>query len=67
MSISMAPLLIHNELVPVEAREAIRAAYEAHPEHRTRSLESAARVLHRATGLDCRDVRELVGLPSGDA
>jgi hypothetical protein len=66
MSISIAPLLMHGELVPVEARDAIRAAYEARPEHRARSLESAARVLHRATGLECRDVRELVGLPGGD-
>ncbi len=61
----MAPLLMHSEQVPAEARDAIRAAYDAPPEHRTASLEAAARVLHYSTGLECRDVRELVGL-SGD-
>ncbi len=62
MSISMASLLMHSDQVPAEARDAIRAAYEALPEHRATRLESAARVLHRATGLECRDVRELVDL-----
>jgi hypothetical protein len=62
MSISMAPLLIYSEQVPAEAREAIRAAYEAPPENRSARLESAARILHRETGLECGDVRELVGL-----
>jgi hypothetical protein len=65
MSLSMAPLLMHSEQVPAEAREAIRAAYEAPPQQRIARLASAARVLHRATGLECRDVRELVGLPGG--
>jgi hypothetical protein len=63
MSLSMAPLLMHSEQVPAEVREAIRGAYEGLPEHRRTRLESAARVLHRATGLACSDVRELVGLP----
>jgi hypothetical protein len=66
MSISMAPLLMHSDMLPDEARAAIRAAFEALPEHRTESLESAARVLYEATGLECRDVRELVGLGAGD-
>jgi hypothetical protein len=65
MSLSMAPLLMHSEQVPAEARDAIRAAYDAPEQHRTARLEAAARVLHRATGLECSDVRELVGL-SGD-
>ena len=61
----MAPLLIHSVLVPAEARDAIRAAFAAPPQHRAAGLEAAARVLHRATGLECSDVRELVGLPGG--
>ena len=61
----MAPLLIHSAQIPAEARDAIRAADAAPPEHRTAGLEAAARVLHQATGLECSDVRELVGL-SGD-
>jgi hypothetical protein len=28
-----------------------------------RGLPAAVRVLHQATGLECSDVRELVGLP----
>jgi hypothetical protein len=68
MSLSMAPLLMHGALVPAEARDAIRAAYEAPPEHRSAALESAALVLRRTTGLECSDVRELVGLPGdGDS
>jgi hypothetical protein len=63
MSFSMASLLMHSEQVPAEAREAIRAAYDAPAQDRTASLEAAARVLHEATGLECRDVCELVGLP----
>ena len=63
MSLSMAPLLMYSEQVPAEVRDAIRAAYDAPAEHRTASLEVAASVLHRATGLGCSDVRELVGLP----
>lgn len=63
MSLSMTPLLLHSEQVPAKAREAIRAAYEAPPEHRGARLESAARILHQETGLECSDARELVGLP----
>jgi hypothetical protein len=66
MSLSMLPLLIHSEQVPAKARDAIRAAYEAPPQHRDARLESAARVLHHATGLECSDARELVGLFGDD-
>jgi hypothetical protein len=65
VSLSMASLLMHSEQVPAEARDAIRAAYEGPPENRSTRLESAARVLHRTTGLECSDIRELVDL-SGD-
>ncbi len=66
MSWSMASLLLHDEQVPAEARDALRAAYDAPPAQRSASLESAARVLHEVTGLGCSDVRELVGLAGGD-
>jgi hypothetical protein len=63
MSLSMVPLLMHSAQVPAEVRDAIRAAYEAPPRYRNARLESAARILHQSTGLECSDVRELVGLP----
>jgi hypothetical protein len=66
MSLSMASLLMHGAQGPAEARDALRAAYEAPPELRSGRLESAALVLHRTTGLECTDVRELVGLPGDD-
>jgi hypothetical protein len=66
MSLSMAPLLMHSEHVPAEARAAIRAAYEAPPESRSAGLESAARILYRETDLECSDVLELVGLPGAE-
>ena len=62
MSFSMAPLLVHSSYVPAAARESLRAALEAPPERRPAMLQSAARVLHAETGLECADVRELVGL-----
>ena len=63
MSFSMAPLLIHDDAVPDGARRALRAAIGAPPEWRIPMLEHAAKILHRETGLECGDVRELVGLP----
>lgn len=65
MSLSMALLLMHSEQVPDEVRKAIQAAYNAPPQHRSASLVAAARVLHETTGLECSDVRELVGFPEG--
>jgi hypothetical protein len=65
MSFSMAHLLIHSEHVPSEARDALKAARSAPPERRGAMLASAARILHRGTGLECRDALELVGLTEG--
>lgn len=65
MSFSMTTLLIHSQSVPTRAREALESAESAGPEHRDRLLESAARILHAETDLECADVLELVGLPSG--
>lgn len=65
MSFFMGPLLIHSADVPLFVRDALADAYAAAPEQRTHRLEAAARLLHRETGLECEDVRELVGLPGG--
>jgi len=66
MRFSMAPLLMHSDQVPPTARDALRAAYDAPVDRRDEMLESAARILHSETGLECGDVRELVGLgPDG--
>ena len=65
MAFSLAPLLVHHEGVPAAAREALRSATLAPPESRTDALEHAARVLYEETDLECRDVRELVGLADG--
>ena len=62
MSFSVAPLLLHSDHVPLTARHALRAAYDAPVEERTPHLESAARILHRELDLNCLDARELVGL-----
>lgn len=63
--LTMAPLLIHSESVPLHARDALRAAMEAPAHSRVALLESAARILRSATGLECQDAFELVGLPVG--
>jgi hypothetical protein len=65
MSFSLANLLIHEEAVPLRARAALAAASLASPTQRQPLLELAATILHTETGLECRDSRELVGLPDG--
>ena len=62
MTLSLLPLLLHEEDVPVTARAALRRASVAPPSQRRRYLEVAAYALGRDTGLDCADARELVGL-----
>lgn len=69
MSLSMAPLLMHNPDVPAPVREALQAAYAVErPDARAELLATAARLLYAETDgeLPCSDARELVGLPSGD-
>lgn len=66
MSFSVAPLLLHLDGVPEDARNALKAAYASPPEERQELFETAARILHRDTELDREDARELVGLPSLD-
>ena len=65
MSFSIAPMLIHSSDISPRVRAAIADAYSAAPDQRTTQLEAAARLLHRDTGLECEDVRELIGLPGG--
>jgi hypothetical protein len=62
---SMLPLLVHSSAVSESARSALLAAQSSSPETRLAALKSAARVLHGETGLECRDVLEIVGLDSG--
>ena len=59
---SILPLLVHSSAVPAEARTALLAAQASPPAERVRALKSAARVLRHETGLECRDVLEIVGL-----
>jgi hypothetical protein len=63
MALMMSTLLVHNEQVPAEAREALLAADAAAPSERGPLLASAARILHAQADLDCADALELVGLP----
>src|SRR5262245_16859089 len=58
---SLAPLLVHSDHLSPTARGALKAAVGAAPEQQRTLLESAARILHSETNLDCSDVRELVG------
>jgi hypothetical protein len=62
---SMLPLLVHSNAVSAGAKSALRAAQTSPPEQRRQALKSAAHVLHAETGLECRDVLEIVGLEDG--
>ena len=62
---SMLPLLVHSSAVSAGARSALLAAQASSPETRAAALKSAARVLHTETGLECRDVLDIMGLDSG--
>jgi len=62
---SMLPLLVHSSALSVGARRALLAAQSGAPEARALALRSAARVLHQETGLECREVLDIVGLDDG--
>jgi hypothetical protein len=62
MAISMMPLLIHSPAVSPAVREALKAAHSSPPDRRRGELETAARLLYSEAALDCRDVRDLIGL-----
>lgn len=61
----MLPLLVHSSAVSAGARSALLAVQASSPETRAAALKSAARVLHTETGLECRDVLDIMGLDSG--
>jgi hypothetical protein len=62
---SILPLLVHSDAVPPGAKSAILAAQASAPEMRAQALASVARVLHQETGLECRDVLDIIGLDAG--
>ena len=64
--LTMANLLAHSESVPIAVRAALQAAYAGPPGLRLGLLESAARILHREVGVDCRDALELVDLETAE-
>ena len=61
----MLPLLVHSSALSPGARRSLLAALSSTPEARPLALKSAARVLHQETGLECRDVLDIVGLDAG--
>ncbi|MDB4961892.1 MAG: hypothetical protein JWP01_1891 [Myxococcales bacterium] len=61
----MTSLLIHSVDLSADVRDALRAASDSQPDMRAELLQQAARMLYRETELECGDVRELVGLPTG--
>jgi hypothetical protein len=65
MSFKMTSLLVHDEQVPESVRVALRAAQSGSDGRRLELLESAARILHRETGIGCIEARELVDLQEG--
>jgi hypothetical protein len=62
MPFTLAPLLVHSDATPPQAREALRAATLGPPERRAAELASAGRILFRETELDCGEVRDILGL-----
>ena len=64
---SMLPLLVHSSAVSEGARSALLAAQVSSPETRAAALRSAARVLHSETGLECRDVLDIIGIADAGA
>ena len=62
MSLSLVPLLLHEDDVPAAARLALELASSGPESERQLHLEAAARALYREAKLDCEDARELVGL-----
>jgi hypothetical protein len=65
MSLSMTSLLIHSVDLSSDVREALRAANDSEPDVRDLLLQQAAKMIYRETELECSDVRELIGLPTG--
>ena len=65
---SMIPLLMNSQDVSEETRAALRAVVAMPPDQRGEARKLAARTLYRdvqSSGVDCDDVKALVGLPDG--
>ena len=56
-------LLIHDEGVPMAARQALRAANDAVPSDRSEHLQIAARALAEETDLGCAEIYDLICKP----
>jgi hypothetical protein len=63
--LQISALLLHLDEVPASARAALASALHGPAEQRCEHLVAAATILHREVGLDCEDVRELIGLGAG--
>ncbi len=59
--LQISALLLHSEDVPATARAALASALHGPANQRCENLVEAATILHREVGLDCEDVRELIG------
>lgn len=66
MSLSLAPILLHSDFVPAEAKRALAAGLNGPESQRKFALESAAKLIVLETGVSCADARELVDLPPGN-
>lgn len=64
--LSMAPLLLHSTDISLDVREVLRSAISAEPNERESRLQTAAVLLHQELELECADIRELIGLSTGD-
>lgn len=60
--LQIASLLLHSDDVPQPARAALASALQGPAEERCENLLEAAFIMRRELGLECSDVRELVGL-----
>lgn len=57
----MLPLLVHSPAVSAGAKQALIAAQASAPEQRAQAFKQAARLLRDETGLECRDVLDIIG------
>jgi hypothetical protein len=62
MMLSIAPLLLHTEGIPLTAQATLRKALVSPPHVRPSLLMAAAAILHRELAVDCADALEVVGI-----